>query len=59
MIDADFDFDAEMYNQIESLYLRFPFEIDDLEQVVSTGNLILRMKYDDGLVAYLNGYSRT
>ena len=56
MIDADFDFDAEMYNQIESLYLRFPFEIDDLEQVVSTGNLILRMKYDDGLVAYLNGY---
>ena len=35
-----------------SLYLRIPFEVDD---PASVETLTLRMKYDDGFVAYLNG----
>ena len=35
-----------------SIYLRVPFEIDDLDEV---RDLTLRMKYDDGYVAYING----
>ena len=56
LISDEFDFGAEMYNQTNSLYLRFPFEIENLEQTVSSGELILGMKYDDGFVAYLNGH---
>ncbi len=35
-----------------SVYLRIPFEIDDLGEI---RDLILRMKYDDGFIAYVNG----
>ncbi|MBB5349830.1 hypothetical protein HNR46_000051 [Haloferula luteola] len=35
-----------------SCYLRVPFEIEGSPQILS---LTLRMKYDDGFVAYLNG----
>ena len=56
LISEPFDFKAEMYNKSESVYLRFPFEIDDLAMVVSARDLVLRMKYDDGFVAYLNGH---
>jgi len=35
-----------------SVYVRIPFEIDDVTSVMQ---VTLRMKYDDGFVAYLNG----
>jgi len=35
-----------------SIFVRIPFQVDDPSQVK---NLTLRMKYDDGFVAYLNG----
>ena len=56
LLSEPFDFKAEMYKKSASLFLRFPFEIDDLEKVVSNDDLVLRMKYDDGFVAYLNGH---
>ncbi|MBN1817116.1 MAG: lamin tail domain-containing protein [Sedimentisphaerales bacterium] len=42
----------EMYQTNASVYIRISFEISNPESVES---LILRMKYDDGFVAYLNG----
>ena len=35
-----------------SLFIRIPFVVDDLSEIE---DLTLRMKYDDGYVAYLNG----
>ncbi len=55
LISESFDFKEQLHNKNASLYLRFPFEISDLKQVAS-GELNLRMKYDDGFVAYLNGH---
>ena len=55
-ISPEFDFKTEMYNQTNSLYLRFPFAINNLPQIVSKGKLVLKLKYDDGAVAYLNGH---
>ncbi|MDZ4781982.1 MAG: lamin tail domain-containing protein [Planctomycetia bacterium] len=46
------DLFAEMYNTTTTAYLRVPFEVDD---PLSINTLMLRMKYDDGFVAYLNG----
>ncbi len=56
LIDDALDFKDAMFDKTESLYLRFSFEIDDLDKAVSPANLILKMKYDDGFVAYLNGH---
>jgi hypothetical protein len=48
---------TDLENQLDGgntgLYLRFPFELDEPSAV--TG-LTLRMRYDDGFVAYLNGH---
>ena len=41
-----------MFSQNTSIYLRFPFEITDLNGV---GSMQLKVKADDGFVAYLNG----
>ena len=41
-----------MYNKTESVYLRYAFDLDDPAVIE---RLTLRMKYDDGFVAYLNG----
>ena len=35
-----------------SIYLRIPFDIDDVSAI---RDLTLRMKYDDGYIAYING----
>jgi hypothetical protein len=40
-----------MYNVNASVYIRIPFEIQDL---TGLKNLTLQMKYDDGFIAYLN-----
>lgn len=55
LIAESFDFREQMHEKRTSVYLRFPFQvrkpgIDDKER------LLLRMKYDDGFVAYLNGH---
>ncbi len=42
---------SEMYNRNASVYIRIPFEIQDL---TGLKNLTLQMKYDDGFIAYLN-----
>ena len=52
LISSALNFSAQMYNKTESLYLRYAFDVDDPGTIV---DLKLRMKYDDGFVAYLNG----
>ena len=56
LISDGFDFEEQMYGKATSLYLRFPFEIEDLEKIKSAPSLLLRMKCDDGFVAYINGH---
>lgn len=46
------DVEAQMHAVNSSLYVRVPFAAPDLSRVA---DLTLRMKYDDGFVAYLNG----
>lgn len=53
-ISPEFNFEEQLYRKGTSVYLRFPFEVDDLSNIQSQ-NLFLKMKYDDGFVAYLNG----
>ncbi|MCK5000809.1 MAG: CotH kinase family protein, partial [Anaerohalosphaera sp.] len=43
-----------MYNNNASVYIRIPFDFQDV--ITSVDNLTLWMKYDDGFVAYLNGH---
>ncbi len=56
LISKQFDFQSAMYGKSTSVYLRLPFNVSNLRKVASFGDLILRMKYDDGFVAYLNGH---
>lgn len=56
MISDAFNFEDEMFDTATSLYIRIPFEVDDLGAVASARNLMLRIKCDDGFVAYLNGH---
>ncbi|HIG29652.1 MAG TPA: hypothetical protein EYQ50_18385, partial [Verrucomicrobiales bacterium] len=46
------DLRATMANRNTTLYIRIPFDLEDRETI---GTLKLRMKYDDGFIAYLNG----
>ena len=46
------EFPHQMYNRNETLYLRYTFDVDQPEVI---DELVLRMKYDDGFIAYLNG----
>ncbi len=46
------DVEGEMANQRSCVYLRVPFE---LAAGATVSSLTLKMKYDDGFVAYLNG----
>ncbi len=43
-----------MYNKRESCYIRVPF-LYDPAQMPDAGVMLLRMRYDDGFYAYLNG----
>jgi hypothetical protein len=52
LISSALNFRTQIYNKTESLYLRYAFNVDD---PATLGSLKLRMKYDDGFVAYLNG----
>lgn len=51
-IDDEGDLESEMAGENSGAYLRIPFELGAPEDLAS---LILRMRYDDGFVAYLNG----
>jgi hypothetical protein len=44
--------ESTMHNQNASVYVRMPFSVADPQTL---GGIVLRMKYDDGFVAYLNG----
>lgn len=46
------DVGADMYNKNTTAYIRIPFTLDAVPDLTS---LTLRMKYDDGFWAYLNG----
>ena len=46
------DRESELFARATSVYLRIPFQIDDL---ASVSELLLRMNYDDGFVAWVNG----
>lgn len=48
---------GEMWNQNASVYLRYHVHFDDKEAIASLRSLRLRMRYDDGFAAYLNGVS--
>ncbi|OPX22818.1 MAG: hypothetical protein B1H04_04500 [Planctomycetales bacterium 4484_123] len=48
------DVEGQMYGLNASVYVRLAFEITDPSQLYDDV-LTLRMKYDDGFVAYLNG----
>ncbi|MBN2030798.1 CotH kinase family protein, partial [bacterium] len=48
------DVETEMYGNQTGCYIRIPFSVDDAE--LGNYNILrLRMYYDDGFVAYLNG----
>ncbi|MEC9349631.1 MAG: CotH kinase family protein [Planctomycetota bacterium] len=51
-IHPGLDFEEEMHEQASSVYLRYKFSVEELGKI---GGLTLRMKYDDGFIAYLNG----
>lgn len=55
LIQPTFDFEQQLFNRSASLYLRFPFQVSQSETKQDGTRLLLRMKYDDGYVAYLNG----
>jgi spore coat protein CotH len=59
LISSEFDLEDELYMKNASVYLRFPFDVEDAAALAAKGNLYLKMKYDDGFVAYLNGHEIT
>jgi hypothetical protein len=48
------DTEAQMYNENTSCYIRIPFSIAAHDPAEFT-ELTLKMRYDDGFIAYLNG----
>ena len=44
----------QMYNKNATCYIRIPFTLSSV-QLAATKKLTLRMRYDDGFVAYING----
>jgi len=50
----DIDTQVPMYNTATSCYIRIPFTVDS-ETLSSCNTLLLKIRYDDGLAAYLNG----
>ncbi|MDB4671062.1 CotH kinase family protein [Pirellulaceae bacterium] len=53
-INQSFNLKEQLYRKGTSVYLRFGFDVADIQKVQSQ-KLFLKMKYDDGFVAYLNG----
>ena len=55
LIHPSFNFRKSLNRRRASVYLRLPFEIQNLPALKRSGSLALRVRYDDGFVAYLNG----
>ncbi|MGI9240969.1 MAG: hypothetical protein ACR2RV_09210, partial [Verrucomicrobiales bacterium] len=49
------DVEDEMFGVNGSLYMRTEFDVQDQAAIDAIERLVLKMKYDDGFVAYLNG----
>lgn len=49
----DLDIEAQMYQLNTSCYIRIPFHVDD--DLTRITELVLKVRYDDGFIAYLNG----
>jgi hypothetical protein len=45
---------GQMYNRNASCYIRIPFNVSE-EQLADVTSLTLKVRYDDGFIAYLNG----
>ena len=45
----------DMYNNNASAYIRYKFTVPDQATIDSLGSVALRLRYDDGFIAYLNG----
>jgi hypothetical protein len=52
LIGPNGDVESQMFNRNGSVYFRVPFQAADVTGLVS---LTLKMKYDDGFAAFLNG----
>ena len=48
------DLEAQMYGENTSCYIRIPFNVE-ADNLAGLTELTLRVRYDDGFVAYLNG----
>ena len=46
---------TDMYEENPSTYIRYKFTIPDQAGIDRLNSLVLRMRYDDGFAAYLNG----
>ena len=51
-LGAGGDFETELFNRNGSIFLRIPFNVTSVGAVT---RLTLRMRWDDGFVAYING----
>ena len=49
-----YDVESQMYNAVEACYIRIPFAVEPQDRAGSN-YMTLRIRYDDGFVAYLNG----
>jgi hypothetical protein len=49
-----YDVEAQMYGNGEACYVRIPFTVD-AQDLAGFNYMTLRMRFDDGFVAYLNG----
>ena len=52
------DLQQQMYATNAACYIRIPFTLG-ADEIASLGGLILKVRYDDGFVAYLNGVEVT
>ena len=52
LFGSEGDVESQTYDTNATVYIRVPFSLADRE---SLARLNLRMKYDDGFIAYLNG----
>ena len=53
-IYISYDVRSRMYNQSSGCYIRIPFSVD-AEDLADFDCMTLKVRYDDGFVAYLNG----
>ncbi|MCF7972218.1 MAG: CotH kinase family protein [Phycisphaerae bacterium] len=49
-----YDVESNMFGTAEACYVRIPFFVE-AEDLAACQNLVLRVRYDDGFAAYLNG----